>query len=392
MLAIVIRVTTSFEFSTASRLVFGRGAGAQLPALCKDLGDRVLIVTGARKTSADWLLQSLGNAGMVAETFSIPGEPTLDDARRGADTARSMNADVVVGLGGGSAMDGGKAIAALARQPQDVLHYLEVVGQGKPLDEMPLPYIAVPTTAGTGAEVTRNAVLASPGHGVKASLRHVSMLPRIALVDPGLAVSCPPAITAASGMDALTQCLEAFVSCRAQPMTDALCGDGIRRAVRSLETAVQDGSDLDAREDMALAALFSGMALANAGLGAVHGFAAPIGGQFHAPHGAVCAVLLAPVWAANWTAVKAIGTEAQRQRFRRAAEWLTGRADAQAEDALPVLRGLAERLQIPALSTYGIQESDLAEIAAKAAKASSMKGNPVPLSEETLTAILQEAL
>lgn len=351
------------------------------------------MVTGASGERAGKAAAALQGAGMTCDVFSVPGEPTLDDARSGSEYAKRVGADVVVGFGGGSAVDAGKAIAALARQPHDALRYLEVVGQGKSLDDTPLPYIAVPTTAGTGAEVTRNAVLSSPEHGVKASLRHVSMLPRIALVDPELAVGCPPAVTAASGMDALTQCLEAYVSCRAQPMTDALCVDGIRRAVRSLEKAVHHGRDLDAREDMALVAMYSGMALANAGLGAVHGFAAPIGGQFHAPHGAVCAILLAPVWAANLAvATTTSGNDSLRERFRHAAELLTGRADALAEDALPVLRGLSERLKIPGLRTYGIQDSDLPEIAAKAARASSMKGNPVSLGEETLIKILLEAL
>jgi alcohol dehydrogenase class IV len=385
-------MTTSFEFATPGRIVFGCGAISQLPALCQPFGARVLLVTGAKGERAGKVVAALRAAGISCEVFNIQGEPTLDDARSGSEYAKRIGAEVIVGFGGGSAVDAGKAIAALARQPHDALRYLEVVGQGKFLDDTPLPYIAVPTTAGTGAEVTRNAVLSSPEHGVKASLRHVSMLPRIALVDPELAVGCPPAVTAASGMDALTQCLEAYVSCRAQPMTDALCVDGIRRAVRSLEKAVHDGSDLDAREDMALAAMYSGMALANAGLGAVHGFAAPIGGQFHAPHGAVCAILLAPVWAANLAVASTSGNDSLRARFRHAAELLTGRADALAEDTLPVLRGLSDRLKIPGLRTYGIQESDLPEIAAKAARASSMKGNPVSLGEDTLIKILLESL
>jgi alcohol dehydrogenase class IV len=289
-------------------------------------------------------------------------------------------------------VDAGKAIAALARQPRDVLHYLEVVGDGKALDETPLPYIAVPTTAGTGAEVTRNAVLASPEHGVKASLRHALMLPRTALIDPELARECPPAVTAASGMDALTQCLEAFVSCRAQPMTDALCREGIRRAIRSLERAVQNGSDLEAREDLALAAMFSGMALANAGLGAVHGFAAPIGGQFHAPHGAVCAALLAPVWLANWTLVNASDDNSMQDRFSDAGLLLTQNQELRGDRIATFLGDLTRRLDIPRLRTYGITESDLPDIAAKAAQASSMKGNPVKLSQDTLIGILAQAL
>ena len=218
------------------------------------------------------------------------------------------------------------------------------------------------------------------------------MLPRIALVDPVLALGCPPAVTAASGMDALTQCLEAFVSCRAQPMTDALCREGIRLAVRALEKAVDDGSDLEAREDLALAAMFSGMALANAGLGAVHGFAAPIGGQFHAPHGAVCAALLAPVWLENWKLVKASKDDAMQDRFTDAGMLLTHNQVLDGDRVAVFLSDLTQRLNIPRLSTYGIQESDLPDIATKAAAASSMKGNPVKLSHQKLVAILREAL
>lgn len=383
---------TSFEFATATRLVFGRHASAQLPALCRPFGTRALIVTGANLGRAGFAVELLRAAGISCETWSIQGEPTIDAARQGAECARQMQAQVVIGLGGGSAVDAGKAIAALATQPEDVLHYLEVVGRGYPLDKTPLPYIAMPTTAGTGAEVTRNAVLASPEHGVKASLRHVSMLPRVALVDPVLTLGCPPAVTAASGMDALTQCLEAFVSCRAQPMTDALCREGIRLAVRALEKAVDDGSDLEAREDLALAAMFSGMALANAGLGAVHGFAAPIGGQFHAPHGAVCAALLAPVWLANWKLVDASKDDAMQDRFTDAGMLLTYNEGLDGERVAAFLSDLTQRLNIPGLSTYGIQESDLADIATKAAAASSMKGNPVKLSHDSLVAILREAL
>lgn len=306
--------------------------------------------------------------------------------------ARELKTDVVLGLGGGSAVDAGKAVAALAPQPGDALDYLEVVGQGRSLTHPALPLLAMPTTAGTGAEATRNAVLAVPEHGVKASLRHASMLPRVALIDPVLALNCPPEVTAASGMDALTQCLEAFVSCRAQPMTDALCLEGIRRCMRSLERVFNDGRDLDAREDMALAALFSGMALANSGLGAVHGFAAPVGGQFAAPHGAVCAALLAPVWQANLIAAREAGTQETLARFQMTAALLTGKPDARAEEALPVLQGLAKRLRIPGLASYGIQLDDLDALALKASRASSMKGNPVALDLPALRAILQSAL
>lgn len=381
-----------FEFATASRIIFGRHTAAQAPALCSEWGRSVLVVTGSHPERASSILDSLRSAGLEASVFSLASEPTLLEARNGAVLAREFKADAIIGLGGGSAVDGGKAVAALATQPGDALDYLEVVGLGRPLDHPPLPFLAMPTTAGTGAEATRNAVLSVPEHGVKASLRHASMLPRVALIDPALALECPPEVTAASGMDALTQCLEAFVSCRAQPMTDALCREGVRLAMRSLERAFSDGQDLDAREDMALAALFSGMALANAGLGAVHGFAAPVGGRFSAPHGAVCAALLAPVWDANLSAARQSAASETLERFQMAAALLTGRPDAHAEAAPPVLRGLAERLRIPGLGRYGIRPDDFDDLALKASRASSMKGNPVPLDLPALRSILQEAL
>ncbi|MBL9180637.1 MAG: iron-containing alcohol dehydrogenase [Verrucomicrobiaceae bacterium] len=358
-----------FEFMTAQRIVFGRGVIAELEALCAGFGSNVLMVTGSDPNRFSVLPK--------AKRVSVSGEPTVADLERGR--ALTAQIDVVVAIGGGSVIDAGKAIAAMATQPGDLMRYIEVIGEGRPLEAAPLPFIAVPTTAGTGAEATRNAVIASETHRVKASLRHASMLPRVALIDPELARGVPPAVTAASGMDALTQCLEAFVCTRAQPMTDALCVDGITRAARSLERAFHDGNDLDAREDMALCALYSGMALANAGLGAVHGFAAPIGGMFHAPHGAVCAALLAPVWSANAQRVT------NREKFECVDELLGG-------DAISWLRGMTERLRIPKLTAWGIQETDLDEIARKAAAASSMKANPVALTHAELVAILREAL
>lgn len=357
-----------FEFATAQRIVFGRGVVSELESLCAGFGSRVLLVTGSDPNRFSMLPE--------AKRFAVPGEPTVGDVELGVALAKGV--DVVVAIGGGSVIDAGKAIAAMATQPGNLMRYIEVIGEGKSLDATPLPFIAVPTTAGTGAEATRNAVIANEAHRVKASLRHASMLPRVALIDPELARSVPPAVTAASGMDALTQCLEAFVCSRAQPMTDALCVDGIQRAVRSLEKAFLDGNDLDAREDMALCALYSGMALANAGLGAVHGFAAPIGGMFHAPHGAVCAALLAPVWAANAKRVT------HREKFDRVDAMLGG-------DAVVWLHEMTSRLGIQKLRAWGLGEGDLDEIARKAAAASSMKANPVTLEHAELVEILREA-
>lgn len=381
----------NFEFATATRIIFGTGSASRLPELAAPFGRRILLVTGSSGARQTRVTDALNEAGFELIPCPIHGEPTTHEAEAGARLAQQSGAQLVISLGGGSVVDAGKAIAALASQPGSLLDYLEVIGQGRPLEAKPLPFFALPTTAGTGAEVTRNAVLTSPEHRVKASLRHADMLPTLALIDPSLTLQCPPAITAASGMDALTQCLEALVSSRAQAMTDALCAEGIRRGVRSLERAVLDGADLAAREDMALAALFSGMALANAGLGAVHGFAAPLGGMFHAPHGAVCAALLAPVWQANLRAIRKAGTSAALEKFRLAAVLLTGLPDAEPEAACERLHELTTRLRIPGLASLGVGEQDYEEISHKAAQASSMKGNPTHLEHASLVEILRSA-
>ena len=382
-----------FEFATAGRIVFAAGALAEAAPAARALGRRTLVVTGSNLTRAQPLIDALAAAGVATVRLAIASEPTIDDAVRGAAQARAERCEVVIGFGGGAALDGAKAIAALAANPGDPLGYLEVIGRAQPLAHTALPCIAIPTTAGTGSEVTRNAVLASPAHRVKVSLRSPHMLPRVAIVDPELTRDLPPALTASTGLDALTQLIEPYVSSRANPMTDALCIEGIRRAARSLRRAVDHGEDRAAREDMALASLLGGLALANAGLGAVHGFAGPIGGMFPAPHGAVCAALLPHVMAANLTALRArapgSGTLA---RFDELGRLLTGRPHAAAEDGVHWLRDLVAALRIPALRTYGISPADTAAIVAAASKASSMKANPLPLTDEELAAILERAM
>lgn len=267
-----------FEFATAARIVFGDGTAATLPDLVRAFGARPLVVTGASPKRATSLIPALS-----AQSFTVPGEPTVDLVRDGARLAKSAACDVIVSIGGGSAIDAGKAIAIIAANGGEPLEFLEVVGKGRSLTAPPLPYVAVPTTAGTGSEVTRNAVLASTEHHVKASLRSPLMLARVALVDPELTYSLPPAITAYTGLDALTQLIEPYVSARANPLVDAICVEGFPRIARALRRAFHDGGNREARREMSLASLFGGLALANAGLGVVHGFAAPLGGSFPSP-------------------------------------------------------------------------------------------------------------
>src|SRR5437867_10940748 len=257
-----------FEFATATRIVFGAGALREVGPIAKGFGHRALIVTGRSAGRASALNRLLGEQGIARWTLAIAAAPKIEDIERGVQLARGEGCDVVIGFGGGSAIDAAKAVAALTTNEGDVLDYLEVIGRAMPLTSPPLPVIAVPTTAGTGAEVTRNAVLASPEHRVKVSLRSPLMLPKVALVDPELTYELPAGLTASTGLDALTQLIEPYVSCKANPLTDAICIEGIRRVARSLRRAFDDGAR-SAREDMALASLFGGLALANAGLGAV---------------------------------------------------------------------------------------------------------------------------
>jgi len=382
-----------FEFATAGRIIFGPGTLAEIGAAAKPFGKHALVVTGRDPQRAAPLLEQLSRAQIAATVLSVGHEPATSDIIRGRARARIARCDFVIGFGGGSAIDSAKAIAALMTNNREIFDYLEVIGRGQPLANPAAPCLAIPTTAGTGSEVTRNAVLSATGHRVKISLRSPHMLPRVALVDPELTRGLPPAITATTGLDALTQLIEPYVSCRANPFTDALCAEGIRRAARSLRRAFDDGGDAAAREDMALASLLGGLALANAGLGAVHGFAGPIGGMFLAPHGAICAALLPHVMATNLAALRARAPAHDAlRRFDEVARLLTGRAQATADDGVAWVRELVAALAIPPLGAHGVKRDGLDDIVKAAARASSMKANPLPLTPEELRATLAQAL
>ena len=379
-----------FEFATAGRIMVGPGRAAELPGVLAGLGSRVLVCTGASPERHAGLLADLG---VPAAVFPVAGEPTVDLARAGLAAAREHGTDVVAAVGGGSVIDTGKAVAMLLGNGGDPLDYLEVAGSGRRITEPAAPCVAVPTTAGTGAEVTANAVLAVPAHRVKASLRSALMIPRVALLDPLLTVSCPPPVTASAGLDALTQCLEPFVSVRASPLTDGVAREGLRRAGMGLRAAYADGGDLGARADMALGSLLGGMALANAKLGAVHGLASVIGGTADVPHGVACAALLAPVIEANVRALRTGPPGAPAlDRYAEAAHLLTGRPAASIDDGLAWIRETVSLLAVPGLAAFGIGPEHADDIAAKAAGSSSMQGNPVALTHGDLCSIVLQAL
>jgi alcohol dehydrogenase class IV len=383
----------NFEFATATRIVFGAAAIAHVAANVKNLGRRALVVTGRHPPRAEKLLASLAAAGIGAAIFSVAGEPEISTVENGVAFAKKENCDFVISFGGGSVIDAGKAIAAMLTNAGELLDYLEIIGRGRTLSKPSAPFIAIPTTAGTGAEVTRNAVLASPAHQVKVSLRSPHLLPRIAVIDPELTYDLPPALTASTGLDALTQLIEPYVCLRANPLTDGFCEQGIFRAARSLREAVFHGQNKSAQEDMALASLFGGLALANAGLGAVHGFAGPIGGSFPAPHGAVCAALLPHVMAANLRALRE--REPQNpalSRYETVAALLTGKPAAFADAGVEWVQKLVAELPVSRLGAYGIREEHVADLVAKAANASSMKANPITLTPDELAQTLRLAL
>lgn len=382
-----------FDLATPAEIRFGAGRVSELPDIVAALGvTRLMMVTGANPSRGRGLAETLEAAGVPVEAFPVPGEPSVEVLREAVAASLGRGCDGVLGYGGGSALDTAKAVAALSASRTDPLDHLEVVGQGQPLTTPSLPCVAVPTTAGTGSEVTRNSVLSAGD--VKASLRSPLMLPRVALVDPDLLVGQPAATVAASGSDALSQLVEPFLSARANPLTDALARDGIVRSARSLRRACQGALDTDpaVREDLALASLFGGLCLANSGLGAVHGFAAVLGARYHAPHGAVCAALLPAAVEVNLAAARRRDPgHALVERIAEVARLLTGRSDATPEEAVGWFADLKAVLQIPGLGTYGLASEDLPGVVAQARQASSMKANPIDLDDDELTRILADS-
>ncbi len=393
----------AFTVPALPRIVFGEGRIAELPAEIAALGRRVLVVTGALSFTGGphWpaLLDGLARAGVAVETLAVAGEPSpeLVDAA----VARFAGADigVVAGIGGGSAMDAAKAIAGLLPTGASAMDFLEGVGRGRAYGGPALPLVAVPTTAGTGAEATRNAVLSRTGPaGFKKSFRDDRLMPVLALVDPGLLAGCPFPVMAANAMDALTQLLESAVSTRANPMTDALALAGIEAVRDGLWPALEGDGEAahQGRARLAFAALVSGICLAQTGLGAVHGMAAPLGALHGVPHGLACGTLLAETTAANIEALLERDPFGPAlPRYGRIGGMLAGHARVCGGDGLvmlaDVLADWSERLEMPRLGRFGLGEADLAAVVA-ASGGNSMKTNPLVLTPDELTAILRRRL
>eukprot|EP01006_Ploeotia_vitrea_P001280 TRINITY_DN104525_c0_g1_i1.p1 TRINITY_DN104525_c0_g1~~TRINITY_DN104525_c0_g1_i1.p1 ORF type:complete len:396 (+),score=178.91 TRINITY_DN104525_c0_g1_i1:3-1190(+) len=393
-----------FQFATATKIVFGCDAADAVLSHAAQVGivdsRNIFVVTGANPKRAEKLIQSLqreaddakdSGATVHVRVFAVDGEPTTEVVDRAANEAREHSADLVVGYGGGSVLDAGKAVAMLVANGGEALDYLEVIGQGKPIEKRSVPYIAVTTTAGTGAEVTKNAVVKSVKHQQKASLRSVYMYPTLAVVDPKLTLSVPPAVTAATGLDAFTQCLEPLVSCMANPLCDAIAARGLAYGARSLRRAYTHGDDLEARTNMSLCSLFGGLALANSKLGAVHGFAGVLGGMLAARHGEICAALLPATIAVNVEVMRARDTNnVALAKYQQAAEIVVGK-DATVDDLVTWVAETCKLLRIPTITAMGLKPEQYDAAVAKSSKSSSMKGNPIKLTEAELTDILKRS-
>ena len=378
----------AFGISGPGRILFGRGEAARAPALIATFGARGVVVCGANPMRSAWLLAALQSMGVDVLQLACPAEPTLSMLEAATIAARGFGAQWLVGYGGGAALDLAKAVAALVPAPGGAMDHLEVVGKGLPLGAAPLPFIALPTTSGTGAEATRNAVIGVPELGRKVSLRDDRMIARITIVDPALSDHCPRAVTLASGMDALTQVIEPYVSCRATPFTDALTRPAISSGLAALMRLMQ-GDDAEARDQMAWVSLCGGLALSNSGLGAVHGLAGVIGGLTGAAHGTICGALLGPVLKMNARRA-ATGSRAEL-RVTEVLSKLAAVLAVRPEQAADALASWARKAGLPAVSELGLAADQMAEVAGAALLSSSMQGNPVPVSAGDLVEALSDA-
>lgn len=390
-----------FEFLPLPQIYFGRKQINKISSSTKQYGHNTLIVVSEsvwKNNEIQSIIDIEFATNDISKTvFLSKGEPTTKKVDQGVERARKEKVDVIIAIGGGSALDLGKAIAGLVPNTGSAKDYMEVIGKGAKINNQPLPLIVIPTTAGTGTEVTKNAVILSREDKLKSSIRSPLLIPKVAIIDPELMVSLPKEITASCGLDALTQLIEAFTSNKSQPITDSLAILGIQKVTESLIRAFDEGNDLDAREDMAFASLLSGICLANAGLGAVHGLAGPIGGMFDAPHGMICGALLAPTIEQNiLKLLSQIPYSNKLSKYARLGEIVSGHSFESIREAVTNIIGYTKNitkiLEMPKLSEFGIKQSDFDIIITKAKKSSSMKYNPVELSDEQLTKILLQVV
>jgi alcohol dehydrogenase class IV len=389
-------MVNDFLFTRIPEIYFGQGKISLLPSLAEKFGDNLLLITGARSfPESDHFISLTGEfkkRSIRFDLIKITGEPSPDLIDSIVNQYMLKDVDLVIAIGGGSVLDTGKAVTAMLSQEGFVQEFLEGVGTGRKHAGRKTPFIAVPTTSGTGSETTKNAVLSTVGeHGFKKSLRHDSLVPDIALLDPELTLTCPAEITAACGMDAFTQLLESYVSPASSKMTDALCLSGLESIKNGLLKAVNEPQNISARSNLSYAAMISGITLANAGLGLVHGFASSIGGQYEIPHGIICGTLMGEVTRTNINKLIEKGGEgAAFSKYARIGRMFSGKGEGdENKDSLELARLIeawVQELKIPRLGDYGLQLADAKQIAVQ----TGLKHNPVKLNEEELTQILKQ--
>jgi len=388
----------NFGFARTPKILFGAGNLKLLPEIIEGYGNNILILTGRSSfyNSTQWihLTKKLSSRNILWNHYIIPGEPSpalIDDC---VLHSGFLQPDIIIAIGGGSVMDAGKAISAMWPLQEPVKPYLEGVGDDRVHDGRKIPFVAVPTTSGTGSEATKNAVISEVGeHGFKKSLRHDQFVPDLAIIDPELTLNCPQRITAWSGMDAFTQLLESYLSTNANPMSDSIALSGLEQVANYLERVVDDGSDIEARSGMAYAAFCSGITLANAGLGVVHGFASSIGGRFNIPHGLVCASLMGVSNEITLNKLlKEIPDDTAIRKYTKVGQLLYGSTEKDdifyAEFVINKIHDLALKFDLPRLSEFGFDEILMDEIVSE----TSNKNNPVKLSQMELIEILEKVI
>lgn len=378
-----------FQFMTATRIIFGEGAFQDSLSVINQFGYSVLLVTGKDKQRAIPLLNYLKAQNMRYQHVAINGEPNITMVEETAIIGRKFKPDMVIAIGGGSVLDMGKALAAIIPNQGNVYDYVEVVGRNVPLKAKPLSFIAIPTTASTGSEVTRNAVLKSGQDKVKVSLRSPDMLADVAIIDPTLTYGTDPYTSGRGAMDAFTHLMEAYVCGAPNPLTDMVCEEGLRRLSQSIIAGCKEDNH-SARSDLAFAALLGGMAITNAKLGAAHGLASALGGKLDAPHSVITARLAPYVMLENINAARKAGRVDVINRYRKLAHLVTGRANANEHDGVLWVRMILEQLDLPSLSQFGVCQTSFEQVASDALKSVAIKGNPLPLNEERLVYILKQ--
>ena len=385
-------MTSNFKFDLhlPPRVIFELGSRSQIINIIESFGKRALLIHSKSHPLISGIIQEINDSNIELVPLAVTGEPSTESISEILSRTTGKKFDCIVGIGGGSVIDSAKAVSTLLANPGTITDYLEIVGKNLPINNSPIPCIAVPTTAGTGSEVTKNAVLSVGEKKIKVSLRSTRMIPRVAIIDPELTYSMPAEVTASTGMDAIIQLIEPFISNKANSFTDGICREGLKAASGSIRKVFYNPSDSDGRAGMSYASLCGGIALANSGLGAVHGIAGVIGGMYSKPHGQICAALLNGTLEINIKAIaRRQGENPCRQKFRELAVILTGRADADESDVTLWSKEICHDLEIPSLSALGISRCEFDVICEKAAISSSMKGNPILLTPEELNEILE---